>query len=40
VVDLTPAQGRDDGVAVLAGGIGIIGIGVMLAIDVLLTHAL
>ncbi len=39
MVNLEADRGRDDGVAILVGGIGILGIGVMLAIDVLLTRA-
>ena len=40
VVRLEADKGRNDGVAVLVGGIGMVGIGVMLAIDVLLARAL
>jgi hypothetical protein len=39
VVDLDATQGRDDVVVALVGGIGILGIGVMLAIDVLVLRA-
>lgn len=40
VVDVDPAQGRDNVVALLVGGIGLVGIGVMLAIDVVVFRVL
>jgi hypothetical protein len=40
VVDLDPAEGRDNIVALLVGGIGLAGIGVMLAIDVVVFRVL
>jgi hypothetical protein len=40
VVDLAPTQGRDNVVALLVGGIGLVGIGVMLAIDVVVFRVL
>jgi hypothetical protein len=40
VVDLSAAQGTDTIAVLLVGGIGMVGIGVMLAIDVLVFRAL
>lgn len=40
MVDLDPAAGRDNIVALLVGGIGLAGIGVMLAIDVVVFRVL